>query len=98
MDNIDLVTEYIHAKDPNKRALHFHHTSDRKTYVFDENGFWRLFNYIPSNTFNTTDNLDIIRNAARPSASFKCCFRTSTLPACMKPSRTFTTPESAMKS
>lgn len=71
MDNIDLVTEYIHAKDPNKRALHFHHTSDRKTYVFDENGFWRLFNYIPSNTFNTTDNLDIIRNAGEAFGEFQ---------------------------
>ena len=63
MDNIDLVTEHLHLRAPKKRSLHFHHTADRKTYVFGENGFWRLFNYIPSNTYNATENLRIIRNA-----------------------------------
>ncbi len=63
MENIDKVTGYIHDKAPDKRSLHFHHTIDRKTYVLDENGFWRLFNYIPSNTYNTTTNMAVIRNA-----------------------------------
>ena len=71
MDNIDLVTEHIRARVPKKRSLHFHHTADRKTYVFDESGFWRLFNYIPSNTYNTTDNLDIIRNAGEAFGQFQ---------------------------
>ena len=57
MDNIDLV--------------HFHHTADRKTYVFDESGFWRLFNYIPSNTYNSTENLRIIRNAGEAFGEFQ---------------------------
>lgn len=71
MENIDRVTEYIHAQAPQKRSLHFHHTADRKTYVFDENGFWRLFNYIPSHTHNITDNLDIIRSAGEAFGEFQ---------------------------
>ena len=71
MSNIDLVTEHIHAKAPKKRVLHFHHTADRKTYLMDDKGFWRLFNYIPSNTYNTTDNLDIIRNAGEAFGQFQ---------------------------
>ena len=43
MSNIDLVTEHIRAKKREGVALHFHHTNDRKTYIYDdENGFWRL--------------------------------------------------------
>lgn len=71
MSNIDLVTEHIHAKAPKKRVLHFHHTADRKTYLMDDKGFWRLFNYIPSNTYNTTDNLDIIRNTGEAFGQFQ---------------------------
>ena len=63
MDNIDKVTEHIRAKDPHRCALHFHHTYNRKTYVFDKSGFWRLFNYIPSVNYSATDNLRIIYNA-----------------------------------
>ena len=71
MDNIDLVTEHLHARAPKKRSLHFHHTADRKTYVVGENGFWRLFNYIPSNTYNATENLRIIRNAGEAFGEFQ---------------------------
>ena len=63
MDNIDNVTEYIHALDPKRKVLHFHHTADRKTYVFDENGFWRLFNYIESSTYDVCTDLEVVRNA-----------------------------------
>ena len=34
MENIDKVTEHIRAKRPGQLALHFHHTKDRKTYIF----------------------------------------------------------------
>ena len=71
MDNIDKVTEYIHLKTPDKITLHFHHTADRKTYVFDENGFWRLFNYIPSETYNVTTDLEVIRNAGEAFGEFQ---------------------------
>ena len=39
MNNIDLVTEHIRQKCPEKRSLHFHHTEDRKTYLLDGKDF-----------------------------------------------------------
>ena len=71
MDNIDKVTEYIHAKDPDRRCLHFHHTPERENYFFDGDGFWRLFNYVPSSTYSTTDNLTVIRNGGRAFGDFQ---------------------------
>lgn len=71
MENIDKVTEHIREKDPTRTNLHFHHTEDRKTYVFDEDGFWRLFNYIPSTTYNVCDNLEVVRNAGRAFGEFQ---------------------------
>lgn len=55
MENIDRVTEHIRAKKPGQTALHFHHTIDRKTYYINEDGFWRLFNYILSDSGAGTD-------------------------------------------
>jgi len=71
MDNIDKVTEYIHAKAPERTTLHFHHTEDRANYVFDDNGFWRLFNYIPSCTYNVCDDLEVVRNAGKAFGDFQ---------------------------
>ena len=63
MDNIDKVTEHIRARKPGQLALHFHHTADRKTYVEDGANFWRMTNYVPSVTFNSVTDMDIVRNA-----------------------------------
>ena len=71
MDNIDAVTEYLRRKNPDRKALHFHHTADRKTYVFDENGFWRLFNFIDSRTFDHCEDLAVIRSAGRAFGQFQ---------------------------
>ena len=71
MENIDKVTEYIRAKRPDKVSLHFHHTADRKNYVSDEHGFWRLFNYVPSVTYSTTEKLSVIRNAGEAFGEFQ---------------------------
>ena len=71
MSNIDKVTEHIRKKCPDRKALHFHHTADRKNYVNDADGFWRLFNYVPSITYNVTDNLNVIRNAGRAFGDFQ---------------------------
>ncbi len=71
MENIDKVTEHLHAKTPGRTSLHFHHTANRKTYLFDENGFWRLFNYIPSSTYNVCDDLEIVRNAGLAFGEFQ---------------------------
>lgn len=71
MDNIDKVTEHIRAKKPGQLALHFHHTADRKTYIIDGKNFWRMTNYVPSVTFNTVTDLDIIRNAGKAFGEFQ---------------------------
>lgn len=63
MNNIDKVTEHIRAKKPGQVALHFHHTADRATYVLDGENFWRLLNYVPSVTYNTVNDVNIVRNA-----------------------------------
>ena len=63
MDNIDKVTEHIRAKRPGQLALHFHHTADRKTYVADGKNFWRMTNFVPSVTFSSVSDLDVVRNA-----------------------------------
>ncbi len=75
MDNIDRVTEYLHKKDPHRKVLHFHHTEDRKNHVFDENGFWRLFNFIPSRTFDHCEDLEIVHNAGAAFGEFQMQLR-----------------------
>ena len=71
MDNIDKVTEFIRAKKPGQLALHFHHTAERKTYVEDGSNFWRMTNYVPSVTFNTVTDLQIIRDAGKAFGEFQ---------------------------
>ena len=71
MDNIDKVTEHIRAKRPGQLALHFHHTADRKTYVMDGKNFWRMMNFIYAMTFDTIDDLGVIRNAGKAFGEFQ---------------------------
>ena len=71
MENINNVTEYLRDKQPHDLSLHFHHTADRKNYYVDESGFWRLFNYIPSSTYNASDDLEIVRNAGSAFGHFQ---------------------------
>ncbi len=71
MENIDKVTEHIRKKKPGQTALHFHHTADRKTYVIDGDNFWRMTNFIPSVTYNTVEELRIIRNAGHAFGEFQ---------------------------
>ena len=71
MDNIDLVTEYLHAKMPGKTVLHFHHTKDRLTWWENETGFWRLFNYIPSYTYDASTDPKVLRSAGRAFGEFQ---------------------------
>ena len=71
MDNIDKVTEHIRAKKPGQLALHFHHTADRKTYVMDGKNFWRMMNFIYAMTFDSINDLYIIRNAGKAFGEFQ---------------------------
>jgi len=72
MENIDRITEYMRDEAPEKRVLHFHHTRDRKTYIFDEDGgFWRLFSYFNSSTYNLPENPEIVKNAGKAFGEFQ---------------------------
>ena len=71
MQNIDRVTEHIRAKRPENRNLHFHHTADRKNYLMDDDGFWRLSNYVESETFDSCDNMDVVRSAGEAFGDFQ---------------------------
>ena len=71
MANIDKVTEYIHAKYPHVKCLHFHHTPERNNYLMDADGFWRLSNYVPSVTFNSCEDLEIVRSAGQAFGDFQ---------------------------
>ena len=71
MENIDKVTEHIRAKKPGQVALHFHHTADRKTYVSDGANFWRMTNFIPSKTYGSVADPEIIHNAGRAFGEFQ---------------------------
>ena len=72
MHNADLITEHIRAKKQEGVALHFHHTSDRKTYIYDEeHGFWRLTNYIPSVTYNGSTDTEVLRRTGEAFGAFQ---------------------------
>ena len=71
MSNIDKVTEYIHEKYPDIKCLHFHHTKECHNYLEGEEGFWRLSNYIPSVTFNSCDDLSVVRSAGQAFGNFQ---------------------------
>lgn len=71
MINIDKVTTYIRQNNPNRVTVHFHHTESGKNYLEDENGFWRLSNYIPSATFNKGDNIRVVRYAGEAFGEFQ---------------------------
>lgn len=71
MSNIDRVTEHIRQKRPEAVNLHFHHTQDRKNYLVTEDGFWRLFNYVPSVTYDTCNDLQVVRGAGEAFGDFQ---------------------------
>jgi len=72
MANIDGVTEHIARKVKDKVTLQYHHTADGKNYYMDEDGsFWRVMNDIASVTYNTCENLDILRNAGKAFGEFQ---------------------------
>ena len=71
MQNIDRVTEHIRMKHPESKSLHFHHTKDGVNYWIDEDGFWRLSNYVPSITLDTCDDLNMVRSAGQAFGDFQ---------------------------
>ena len=74
MSNIDNVTEFIRKKRPNETCMHFHHTSvtgERKTYLEENDSFWRIYKYIPAVTFDSCDDVNVIRSAGKAFGDFQ---------------------------
>ena len=65
MENIDLVTTYIRentAERDDRVALHYHHTLTQANYYYDGgDNFWRLCNYVDSVTYNSCQDLNVLR-------------------------------------
>ncbi|MBR7146268.1 MAG: aminoglycoside phosphotransferase family protein [Oscillospiraceae bacterium] len=61
MENIDRVTSHIRARGDAAVALHYHHAADGLNYMLDdENGFWRVMNYVDSVTYDISDDPTVI--------------------------------------
>ena len=72
MENIDRVTSHILTSHPDSPALHFHHTKSKANFLFDEDGsFWRVMNAVKSVTFDSCDDLEIIRNTGEAFGRFQ---------------------------
>ena len=72
MENIDHVTSHIIRHHADSPALHFHHTEDGSNFWFDEDGsFWRIMNAVDSITFDTCDDLEVIRNTGEAFGRFQ---------------------------
>lgn len=72
MHNADLITEHIRTRKQGQVALHYHHTKDRKTYVYDEDqSFWRLSNFISSHTFSSCADEQILRETGAAFGEFQ---------------------------
>ena len=74
MENIDAVTEFIRSRHPGEVNLHFHHTDvsgERKTYLLDGDAFWRVCNYVPSVTYDSCDDLHVVRSAGEAFGNFQ---------------------------
>lgn len=73
MENIDGVTTHIYNKRGGINALHFHHTTDRKNYYFEEGTdyFWRVRNYFDSVTFDVCNDVQVLYLAGIAFGSFQ---------------------------
>ena len=71
MQNIDRVTQHIRTKHPESQSLHFHHLESGDNYLMDDDGFWRLSNYVPSITFDSCDDLSVVRSAGQAFGDFQ---------------------------
>ena len=63
MENIERVTQHLRMVDPGHAALHYHHTRERKNFIWDGDDIWRMCNYIPSAGDIDTRDETLVRNA-----------------------------------
>ena len=77
MKNIENITTHISYKleaegKSRDNVMHFAHTEHGKNYFMDEQGFWRISEYVPNTeTFNSCEDLDKLRSAGRAFGEFQ---------------------------
>ncbi len=76
MSNIDLVTTHIKNASERKgrkvRCLEFlHDAGDGRNFHETGSTFWRVYKYIDSVTYNSSKNLEVVRNAGQAFGSFQ---------------------------
>ena len=77
MKNIEQITAHIADKlemmgKSRDCVMHFMHTGNGKNYYLEEQGFWRVSEYVPNTiTYNTCDNLDKLRSAGQAFGNFQ---------------------------
>ena len=72
MENIDRVTTFIRNKCPDQIVLHFHHTDEGLNYyLYEEDAFWRVVNYVESVTFNSSEDLGVIEATGKAFGNFQ---------------------------
>lgn len=70
MQNIQAVTQHIRAKRPGQTCLRFYETADGKPLA-DVDGLWRVCDFIPSVTFDSGKDLDVVRSAGEAFGDFQ---------------------------
>ncbi|MHB1153396.1 MAG: phosphotransferase enzyme family protein [Eubacteriales bacterium] len=71
MSNIDLVTTHIRNKNTGRPSLHFHHTANGDNYYRNADCFWRLCNYIDSDTYDICNDPNILYYAGHAFGEFQ---------------------------
>lgn len=77
MKNIEKITSHIaeklEAKGENRdRVMHFAHTADGKNYYMEDQGFWRVSEFVPNTvTHNACNDLGVLRSAGKAFGEFQ---------------------------
>ena len=70
MQNIDRITRHVKEKSPESMVMNYHHSGENAWFM-DETGFWRLCDFIESITYNTCEDLQIVKNAGQAFGQFQ---------------------------
>ena len=77
MKNIEKITSHIADKlelegKSRDGVMHFAHTAEGKNYYMEEQGFWRISEFVPNTvTHNACDDLDVLRSAGVAFGNFQ---------------------------
>lgn len=77
MKNIECITTHIANKlemngESRDCVMHFAHTEDGKNYYMEDQGFWRISEYVPNTvTYNTCDDLKVLKSAGKAFGNFQ---------------------------